>query len=112
MLIQVLIRYDILVAVVLALGGLAFFVERTSRRRPPYPPGPRRLPIVGNLFNMPSKEEWITYKKWSKAFGTGRPLAVYACRSCCHCLLVLTLVQDPTLYMSMYWDLTLLSSTR
>jgi hypothetical protein len=108
----ILIRYDILIAVVLALGGLAFLVGRTSRRRLPYPPGPRRLPIVGNLFNMPSREEWVTYKKWSKDFGTGRPLAVYARRICHLCpLLILSLIQDLTLYMSMYWDPTLLSST-
>jgi hypothetical protein len=97
--------------VVLALGGLAFLVGRASKRRLPYPPGPRRLPIVGNLFNMPSREEWVTYKKWSKDFGTERPLAVYARRICHLCLRVLNLVQDLTLYMSMYWDPTLLSST-
>jgi hypothetical protein len=108
------IRYDILIALVLALGGWAFLVGRLSKRRLPYPPGPRRLPIVGNLCNMPSREEcqWVTFKKWSKDFGTGRPLAVYARRVCHLCLLVLNLVQDLTLYMSMYWDPILLSSTR
>ena len=65
------IRYDIFLAVVVAFGGLVFLVGRLGRRRPPYPPGPRRLPIIGNLFNMPSREEWVIYKKWSKDFGTG-----------------------------------------
>ena len=76
----ILIRYDVLLAVVVAFSGLAFLVVRSSRRSLPYPPGPRRLPIVGNFFDMPSKEEWFTYKKWSKDFGMGRPLAVYARR--------------------------------
>jgi hypothetical protein len=66
----VLSRYDIPLAVVVAFSGLAFLVVvRASKRRLPYPPGPRRLPIVGNLFSMPSQEEWVTYMKWSKDCG-------------------------------------------
>ena len=70
----IIIRYDILLAVVVALSTLAFLVVRTGRRRLPYPPGPRRLPIVGNLFSMPSQEEWVTYWKWSQDCGMGRPV--------------------------------------
>lgn len=29
------------------------------------PPGPRRYPIVGNLFNMCSELQWETYLEWS-----------------------------------------------
>ncbi|KAH9070992.1 cytochrome P450 [Lactarius deliciosus] len=43
---------------------------RASKRRLPYPPGPKRLPVVGNLFSMPSREEWITYRKWSEESGS------------------------------------------
>jgi hypothetical protein len=58
------IRYDIPVAVVVVISGLAYLVlVLTSRRRLPYPPGPKRLPIVGNLFSLPSREEWVTYGK-------------------------------------------------
>lgn len=40
------------------------------RSRPPYPPGPKGLPILGNLFDFPKSEEWKTYDRWSKEFGT------------------------------------------
>jgi hypothetical protein len=75
-------RYDIFLAVVVALGGLAFLVARTSRRHLPYPPGPKRLPIVGNLFSMPSQEEWKVYKKWSEDYGQCMPVASATFVSC------------------------------
>ncbi|KAI9467402.1 cytochrome P450 [Lactarius psammicola] len=66
-----LIRYDLLLAIMFGFGfsGLAFLV-RSSKRRLPYPPGPKSLPIVGNLFSMPSREEWVTYRKWSEQLGS------------------------------------------
>jgi hypothetical protein len=68
------IRYDILLAVVLAISCLTYLILHKGRRRLPYPPGPRRLPIVGNLFSMPSREEWVTYGKWSKDCGMRQPV--------------------------------------
>ena len=62
------ILYEIVLAVVAAIS-VAYLKDRTGRRRLPYPPGPIRLPIVGNLFNMPSREEWVTYAEWSKDCG-------------------------------------------
>ena len=64
-----LVRYDFLLAVVVCFSGLTFLVMRTGKRRLPYPPGPKPLPIVGNLFSMPSQEEWLTYRKWSEESG-------------------------------------------
>ena len=49
--------------------GLAWFVWNAGKKCLPYPPGPKRLPIVGNLISMPSREEWVTYKKWSEESG-------------------------------------------
>ena len=65
-----LARYDFLLALFVGFSGLVFFVIMyTIRRRLPYPPGPKRLPIVGHLFSMPSQEGWVTFRKWSDELG-------------------------------------------
>ncbi|KZP04234.1 cytochrome P450 [Athelia psychrophila] len=33
-----------------------------------HPPGPRGLPLIGNLLDMPTSEEWLQYRKWSEEF--------------------------------------------
>jgi hypothetical protein len=37
----------------------------------PLPPGPKGFPIIGNLLDMPTSDEWVTFQKWSKDFGLG-----------------------------------------
>jgi hypothetical protein len=39
----------------------------------PYPPGPKRFPIIGNLLDMLSHNGWFTYRKWSDEYGTVQP---------------------------------------
>jgi hypothetical protein len=63
-------RYRILLEASTVLFGLAILVWYVGKKRPPYPPGPRCLPIVGNIFGVPSREEWVTYRKWSEESGT------------------------------------------
>jgi hypothetical protein len=33
------------------------------------PPGPIGLPLIGNLLDMPSEQEWLTFAKWGELYG-------------------------------------------
>lgn len=33
------------------------------------PPGPPRLPFIGNILDIPSQEPWKQYAAWSKEYG-------------------------------------------
>lgn len=37
----------------------------------PYPPGPKpsRIPLIGNMMDMPSSQEWKTFAQWNKEHG-------------------------------------------
>ncbi|PPR03343.1 hypothetical protein CVT24_012583 [Panaeolus cyanescens] len=57
----------------LALTGLAYtaYVYATRRsRRHPYPPGPKGLPIIGNILDMPKEREWEVYHQMCKELDT------------------------------------------
>ncbi|KAF9526561.1 cytochrome P450 [Crepidotus variabilis] len=34
-----------------------------------YPPGPRPWPIIGNAFDIPKEEAWVTYANWKHKYG-------------------------------------------
>ena len=56
----------------LCLAALALFIltRLFSAKRPaPLPPGPKGLPLLGNVLDMPSEQEWLTFAKWGEVWG-------------------------------------------
>ena len=56
----------------LVAAFLAFKWIRKTKRNPrnlPLPPGPKPLPVVGNLLDLPRSSEWLTVTKWKQVYG-------------------------------------------
>jgi hypothetical protein len=66
--VSLVLTIDILV---LVTSIAAFLAIRDYQKRMgvPYPPGPRPLPLVGNLFNVPKEFSWLTFTRLSKKYG-------------------------------------------
>ncbi|KAJ7833295.1 cytochrome P450 [Mycena leptocephala] len=58
----------VLCAIFIILTTLYAVHLRARRRRLPLPPGPPKLPLVGNLFDVPSTFQWKSYALWSKQY--------------------------------------------
>ncbi|KAF9468084.1 cytochrome P450 [Collybia nuda] len=61
-----------LAVVLLVLTVFILGYQRLRNRVPRgtrLPPGPKGLPIVGNVFDMPKENAWLTYANWSVTFG-------------------------------------------
>ncbi|CAN9182619.1 unnamed protein product [Alternaria alternata] len=53
------------------LGGiLVIYIVAHLARRAKLPPGPRGLPLLGNLHQAPKGAPWLTFTKWIKQYGS------------------------------------------
>lgn len=58
----------VIVWVLIQLSRLCYKTIRIKQLLP-LPPGPPRMPFVGNLLDMPEVKPWLKYREWCQKYG-------------------------------------------
>ncbi|KAF7371344.1 Cytochrome P450 [Mycena sanguinolenta] len=53
----------------MTIAAITFAYSFRRRRTPPLPPGPRGLPIVGNILDVPTSHPWLSFAKLGEIWG-------------------------------------------
>ncbi|KAI0253751.1 cytochrome P450 [Lactifluus subvellereus] len=61
---------SVLFAALSSIAALWAICDHRRRGGLPYPPGPRSLPIIGNLLDIPKEFSWLAYTRFSKKHGS------------------------------------------
>jgi hypothetical protein len=52
------------------LSAIAYLLlRRRQQSQLPFPPGPKGLPLIGNLRDLTNEDQWLTYEKWGQELG-------------------------------------------
>jgi hypothetical protein len=54
---------------VLFVGSFSFLGKKRNPNGLPLPPGPKGLPLVGNVLDLPKEYECLTYTDWRATYG-------------------------------------------
>ncbi|KJA23927.1 hypothetical protein HYPSUDRAFT_39442 [Hypholoma sublateritium FD-334 SS-4] len=57
--------------------GVILIKKILSTHTAPLPPGPRKLPFLGNLLDMPSSQEWLTFADWGRKWGDMVSISIF-----------------------------------
>jgi hypothetical protein len=58
-----------LAAVAVAISLTGYLYRSRQSNSYPLPPGPKKLPLVGNLLDIPSTYAWKKWAEWGKTYG-------------------------------------------
>lgn len=60
--------FAILPASLVVIKAFTWLIQN-RQNKPRLPPGPRPLPLLGNVLSIDTREPWLTYTEWGAAYG-------------------------------------------
>ena len=61
---------ELILTDIFAVGVCLAWMLTTKTYSKPHPPGPKGLPLLGNMLDMPTSHEWLKAAEWKKVYGT------------------------------------------